>query len=56
MILVALFAALIAVGAFIRIPVPLVPFTLQTFFVSLAGMMLARSSAPRARWSTSSWA
>ncbi len=42
MILVALFAALIAVGAFIRIPVPLVPFTLQTFFVSLAGMLLGR--------------
>ncbi|NLI54745.1 MAG: biotin transporter BioY [Clostridiales bacterium] len=42
MILVALFAALIAVGAFIRIPVPLVPFTLQTFFVSLAGMMLGK--------------
>ncbi|HRX59301.1 MAG TPA: biotin transporter BioY [Eubacteriales bacterium] len=42
MVLCALFAALIAVGAFIRIPVPLVPFTLQTFFVSLAGMLLGR--------------
>lgn len=42
MILVALFAALIAVGAFLRIPVPVVPFTLQTFFVSLAGMLLGR--------------
>ena len=42
MILVALFAALIAVGAFIRIPVPLVPFTMQTFFIVLAGMMLGK--------------
>ncbi len=42
MILCALFAALIAVGAFIRIPVPLVPFTMQTFFVSLSGMLLGK--------------
>lgn len=42
MILCALFAALIAVGAFLRIPVPLVPFTLQTFFVGLAGMLLGK--------------
>lgn len=42
MILVALFAALIAVGAFIRIPVPLVPFTMQTFFIVLSGMLLGK--------------
>ena len=42
MILVALFAALIAVGAFIRIPVPAVPFTMQTFFIVLSGMMLGK--------------
>lgn len=42
MILCALFAALIAVGAFLRIPVPLVPFTMQTFFVGLAGMLLGK--------------
>lgn len=40
MVLCALFAALIAVGAFIKIPVPYLPFTLQTFFVMLAGMLL----------------
>jgi len=36
----ALFAALTAVGALIRIPVPPVPFTLQTFFVFLSGGLL----------------
>ena len=37
LLLCALFAALIAVGAFIRIPIPVVPFTLQVLFTSLAG-------------------
>ncbi len=36
----ALFAALIAVGAFIRVPVPMWPFTLQTLFTTLAGLLL----------------
>ncbi|MDO4271077.1 MAG: ECF transporter S component [Eubacteriales bacterium] len=36
----ALFTALIAVGAFIRIPVPLWPFTLQTLFTTLAALLL----------------
>lgn len=40
MILCALFAALIAVGAFIRIPIPVVPFTLQFLFTMLAGLLL----------------
>ena len=42
MILCALFAALIAVGAFIRVPIPPMSFTMQTFFVSLAGMLLGK--------------
>ncbi|MEN6593606.1 MAG: biotin transporter BioY [Clostridiaceae bacterium] len=42
MILCALFAALIAVGAFLRVPIPYVPFTLQTFFVALAGLLLGK--------------
>lgn len=40
MILCSLFAALAAVGAFIKIPVPLVPFTLQLTFTTLAGYLL----------------
>ena len=40
--LCALFAALSAVGAFIKIPFPLLPFTMQTFFVALAGLLLGK--------------
>lgn len=40
LILCALFVALIAVGAFIRIPIPVVPFTLQFLFTMLAGLLL----------------
>lgn len=40
LILCALFAALTAVGAFIRIPIPVVPFTLQFLFTMLAGLLL----------------
>lgn len=40
MILCAMFVALIAVGAFIKIPVPVVPFTLQYLFTMLAGLFL----------------
>jgi biotin transporter BioY len=39
-VLCALFAALIAVGAFLRVPLPIVPFTLQLPFVCLAGLLL----------------
>lgn len=40
MILCALFVALIAIGAFIKIPVPVCPFTLQLLFTALAGLLL----------------
>ena len=40
MTLSALFAVLTAVGAFIRIPFPPVPITLQTLFVFLSGTLL----------------
>lgn len=36
----ALFTALIALGAFMRIPVPFVPFTMQYFFTMMAGLVL----------------
>lgn len=38
--LTALFAALTAVGAFLRIPAPLAPITLQFFFTLTAGLLL----------------
>lgn len=38
--LISLFAALTAVGAFIKIPIPYVPFTMQFFFSSLSGLVL----------------
>jgi len=40
LIMCGLFTALIAVGAFIKIPVPVVPFTLQFLFTMLAGLLL----------------
>ncbi len=40
LILVALFTALMSIGAFVRIPFPLLPVTLQTFICALAGMIL----------------
>lgn len=36
----ALFSALIAAGAFIRIPIPLLSFTLQNLFCFMAGLLL----------------
>ena len=38
--MICLFTALIAAGAFIRIPIPVVPFTLQFLFTTLAGLLL----------------
>ena len=42
----SLFTALIAVGAFIRVPIPVLPFTLQYLFTMLAGLVLGP------RWGT----
>lgn len=39
-VLFALFTALTATGAFIRVPVPVCPFTLQFLFTTLAGLIL----------------
>lgn len=38
--LCALFVALIILGAMIKIPIPIVPFTLQLLFTMLAGLLL----------------
>jgi len=40
MALISLFAALTTVGAYLKVPVPVVPFTLQVFFVSISGILL----------------
>ncbi len=40
MVYAAMFGAITAVGAYIVIPLPLVPITMQTFFVSLAPTLL----------------
>lgn len=36
----AIMASLVCIGAFIRVPLPLIPFTLQTLFVMLSGLLL----------------
>ncbi len=40
--LCAIFVALVAVGAFIKIPFGIVPFTLQFLFANLAGLLLGK--------------
>lgn len=43
MTLIAMFTALSAVGAFIKIPTPVIPFTLQIVFTCLAGLILGKN-------------
>jgi biotin transport system substrate-specific component len=40
LVMISLFTALTAVGAFIKIPIPHIPLTLQTLMVMLAGLIL----------------
>lgn len=42
LLLCSLFAAFMGIGAFIKIPIPLVPFTLQFLFTNLAGILLGK--------------
>lgn len=42
MAFIAIFTVLIVVGAFIKIPIPVVPFTLQFFFTNMAGVLLGK--------------
>ena len=46
MTLVSMFAALTAIGAFIQVPIPYMPITLQVFFVFLAGVLLGPKLGP----------
>ena len=48
MVLAAMFSALIAVGAFIQIPIPFLSFSLQTLFLALAVVLL------KPRWAVAS--
>ena len=50
MIYCGLFTALIAAGAFIKIPVPVVPFTLQYLFTMLAGLFLGSRKGMSSWW------
>lgn len=40
LIMCSLFTALIAIGTFIKIPIPVLPFTLQFLFTMMAGLLL----------------
>ncbi|WP_107949462.1 biotin transporter BioY [Lysinibacillus parviboronicapiens] len=40
LMMIAMFAGLTAIGAFMKVPLPVVPFTLQIVFVFLAGCLL----------------
>lgn len=40
LVLCALFAALTAIGAFLKVPIPYVPVTMQFFFCAMAGVCL----------------
>ncbi len=42
MIQISLFAVMTAIGARLTIPVPVIPFTLQTMFAMLAGLVLGK--------------
>nr|WP_242651453.1 hypothetical protein [Clostridium perfringens] len=44
--LIPIFAALTAIGAFIKIPIPIVPFTLQYFFCALEQFYLVLKEEP----------
>ena len=47
---ISLFAGLTAIGGLIRIPMPLVPITMQTFFVYLSGVFLGGRNGPASQF------
>lgn len=50
LVLIAFFAALTAIGAFIRIPLPYVPFTLQYLFCALSAILLGKRNGMRSQF------
>ena len=50
MVFMAFFTALIAIGAFIKVPVPVLPFTLQLLFTTMAGLLLGPRLGSAAVW------
>ena len=50
LVFMAFFSALIAIGAFIKIPVPVCPFTLQLLFTTMAGLLLGSRLGSAAVW------
>ena len=50
LVFMAFFSALIAIGAFIKIPVPVCPFTLQLLFTTMAGLLLGSHLGSAAVW------
>ena len=50
LVFMAFFSALTAIGAFIKIPVPYCPFTLQLLFTTMAGLLLGARLGSAAVW------
>lgn len=50
LVFMAFFTALIAIGAFIKVPIPVLPFTLQLFFTTMAGLLLGPALGSAAVW------
>ena len=48
MILCSMFVALIAAGAFLKVPVPVEPFTLQYLYTMLAGLLMGAKNGAQA--------
>ena len=50
LVFMAFFTALIAIGAFIKVPIPVLPFTLQLLFTTMAGLLLGPALGSAAVW------
>lgn len=50
LVFMAFFTALIAIGAFIKVPIPVLPFTLQLLFTTMAALLLGPALGSAAVW------